>query len=42
MTRSPDEFQTVARKTGFTEAEVDHDVDALLTRSLTACVQTRR
>ena len=41
MTRSQ-MIETVARKTGFTEAQVETTMDALLTRSLTACVQTRR
>ena len=42
MTRSQ-MIETVARKTGFTEAQVETTMDALFVpRSLTACVQTRR
>ena len=41
MTRSQ-MIETVARKTGFTEAQVETTMDALFDRSLTACVQTRR
>ena len=41
MTRSQ-MIETVARKTGFTEAQVETTMDACLTRSPTACVRTKR
>ena len=41
MTRSQ-MIETVARKTGFTEAQVETTMDAMFDRSRTACALTKR
>ena len=41
MTRSQ-MIETVARKTGFTEAQVETTMDAMFDQSPTACVRTKR